>query len=116
MNIRIVFKGMDHSLPFEEHAHQRLTEKLSKFIQEETPLTVDVIAESNHGNQDHAIEIRLNSHRFHLIANQRGTDLYKTFNTAVSIISDEIKRQKEKMLDARDHTTDPFQELEDKND
>ncbi len=110
MNIRIVFKGMDHSFPFEEHTQQRLTQKLSKFIQEERPLAIDVVAESHHGNQSYAIEIRLNSQRYHLIANQSGTDLYKTFDTTVSILADEIKRQKEKLLDARNHGPDPLRE------
>ncbi len=110
MNIRIVFKGMDHSFPFEEHTQQHLTQKLSKFMQKESPLLIDVVVESTHGNQSYSIEIRLNSQHYHLMAHQRGSDLYKTLDTAVSILADEVKRHKEKMLDARNHAGDPLRD------
>lgn len=110
MNIRIVFKGMDHSFPFEEHTQQHLTQKLSKFMHKESPLALDVVVESVHGNQSYVVEIRLNSQHYHLVAHQRGSDLYKTFDTTVNILVDEVKRHKEKMLDARNHMVDPLRD------
>lgn len=110
MNIRIVFKGMDHSFPFEEHTQQHLTNKLSKFVQKESPLAIDVIVTTVHGSHRCTVEIRLNSQHYHLMAHQEGTDLYKTFDTAVNILVDEVKRHKEKMLDARNHLGDPLRD------
>ncbi len=116
MNIRIVFKGMDHSVPFEEHTHQQLTRKLAKLIQKESPANIDIVTESIHGNQSFMVEIRLKSHHYHLISHNRGTDLYKSLDKAVDILVDEVKRHKEKMLDIRNHTPDPLREPANKND
>ncbi len=101
---------MDHSAPFADHTHHQLTQKLGKFVQKESPLNIDVVAESTHGNQNYTVEIRLNSQHYHLIAHDRSNDLYKTLDKAVDILINEVRRYKEKMLDARDHTPDPFRE------
>lgn len=110
LQIKIVFKGMDHSLAFEEYV-QKETKKLEKFLQKELPCTLDVVAESVHGNQSFFIEMRLHSQHYHLIAHYTGNDVYKTYTDTLDILEGEIKKAKQKMIDDRDKVPDPWSKV-----
>ncbi len=103
MNIRIAFRHMDHSDSIEAYVKKEL-EKMYKFLQHEDDLvTIDVVLDAARVHHHHHVEIRLNSKHYHLVASTEGADLYEQIVQAVKNMVHEIKKQKERNLDKRNH-------------
>lgn len=111
MNIRIAFRGMDHSNAIENYANKEL-EKLTKFLHKEPePIYFDLVLTADHQRSHHEVELRVNSKHFHLMAQREGKDLYQELEHVVKIMSKEIKKHKEKALDKRNHPNIPKESL-----
>lgn len=103
MNIRIVFRHMEHSVAIENHVKKEL-EKVTKFLQKEDDLVaIDIVLDAARVHHHHRVEFRLNSKHYHLIATEEGADLYEQIDHVVKTMVHEIKKQKEKNLDKRNH-------------
>lgn len=103
MDIRIVFRHMEHSLAIENYARAAL-EKVTKFLQKEDNLIrIDLVLDAAHVHAHHKVELRLNSKHYHLIATQEGADLYQEIDHVVKTMVQEIKKHKEKHIDKRNH-------------
>ena len=103
MNIRIAFRGMNHSASIEEYARKEL-EKLRKFLHnEQEPIFFDLVLEADSQHLHHKVELRVNSKHFHLMANREGKDLYLELDHVIKIMKQEVKKHKEKALDKRNH-------------
>lgn len=103
MNIRIAFRGMDHSNSIEEYANKEL-DKLSKFLSREPePIYLDLVLEAGREHLHHKVELRINSKHFHFITSREGKDLYQELDHVIKIMGQEVKKHKEKALDKRNH-------------
>lgn len=103
MNIRIAFRGMEHSDAIETYANNEL-EKLTKFLHKEPePIYFDLVLEAGREHLHHKVELRVNSKHFHFITHREGKDLYKELDHVIKIMGQEIKKHKEKALDQRNH-------------
>lgn len=110
MNVQITFRGMDHSNAAEDYVKQAL-EKTYKFLEKEPePIQFEVILEAHREHTHHLVEIRIHSKHNHFIVKEEGSDLYAQIDRVVKILIEEIKKQKSKYLDKRNHTPDPFRE------
>ena len=107
MNIRITFRGMDHSDSIEAYARKELESKVFKFLTKEPdPINLDLILEAHKEHAHHKVELRISSKHNHFIINHEGADLYKEIDHVMKIAALEIKKQKDKYLDKRDHKPD----------
>lgn len=103
MNVRIVFRHMEHSVAIENHVKKEL-EKVTKFLQKEDDLvTIDIVLDAARVHHHHKVEFRLNSKHYHLIATEEGPELYEQIDHVIKTMVHEIKKQKEKNLDKRNH-------------
>lgn len=103
MNIRITFRGMDHSVAIENYA-TKAADTLTKYLEKEPePVFMDVILEAHKQHAHHKVECRLNSKNFHFIIDREGSDLYQEIDHVMKIAKEEIKKIKDKMLDKRNH-------------
>lgn len=108
MNVRIVFRAMDHSDAIEEYVHQELEHKLLKFVQKEGDLNhVDVVLDAGKIHAHHHVEIRLKSKHYHFIASDEGPDLYIAIDRAIKIIVEDVKKQKDRAISERNHGHHP---------
>ncbi len=102
MNTRIVFRGMEHSQLLEDYAREALS-KTDKFLSHEVdPIQVDMVLEAHKQHQHHKVEIRLKSKHHHVVMSHEGTDIYVVIDYVVKHVVEEIKKNKDKMLDKRD--------------
>ena len=108
---------MEHSVALENHARKEL-EKVTKLLQKEDDLVhLDLVLDAARIHAHHKVELRLNSKHYHLIASEEGADLYLLIDHVIKTMTHEIKKQKEKNLDKRNHPAGPkedyFQSAED---
>ncbi len=104
MNIRIAFRNMEHSVAIENYVNKEL-EKVTKFLQKEDgdTINIDVVLDAKRTHHHHHVEIRLSSKHYHLIASHEGPDLYLEIDHVVKTMVSEVKKQKERNLDKRNH-------------
>ncbi len=103
MDIRIAFRHMDHSVAIENHVRKEL-EKVTKFLQKEDDLIhMDFVLDASHVHAHHKVELRLNSKHYHLIASHEGPELYQEIDHVIKTMVQEIKKNKEKHIDKRNH-------------
>lgn len=102
MNIRIVFRGMEHSASIETYVRKEL-EKVTKLLQKEDVVSIDLVLDAGRQHHHHHAELRLSSHHYHLVASHEGADLYQEIDHVVKTMVHEVKKEKEKALDKRDH-------------
>lgn len=106
MKIRMAFRGMEHSNAMEEYASKKLG-KLEKFLQKEPePLYVDLVLEAARQHHHHKVEIRINNKHHHIMVHSEGPDLYLQIDATVDKAVHEAKKDKERMIDARNHPKD----------
>jgi len=111
MNVRITFRGMDHSNSIEEYARKELESKIFKLLKKEPdPISFDLVLSAGRTHAHHEVELRLNSKHNHFMIKHEGADLYIELDHVIKVMAEEIKKQKGKYLDKRDHTPDPFRE------
>jgi ribosomal subunit interface protein len=111
MNIRIAFRGMDHSDSVENYANKEL-EKLTKFLNEAfEPIYFDLVLQADHNHTHHKVELRVNGKNLHLMASREGKDLYQELDHVIKIMGQEIKKHKSKALDKRNHPHTPKDEF-----
>jgi ribosomal subunit interface protein len=110
MNIQITFRGMDHSDAVENYVKIAL-EKVYKFIKKEPdPITFEIILEAHRQHHHHKAEIRLHSKHYRFLVEHEGPDLYTEIDYVVKHVIEEIKKEKGKALDKRNHTPEPLRE------
>ena len=103
MNVRITFRGMEHSDSVENYAHKELG-KLSKYLQKEpNSLDFDLVLEADKHHTHHKVELRLKGKGLHLVASREGKDLYQEIYHVIKIMGKEVKKHKEKMIDKRNN-------------
>lgn len=104
MNMRISFRGMDHSDSIENYAKKELELKVFKFLQKEPdPIYLDLVLSAGRTHAHHEVELRINSKHNHFIVKHEGPDLYVQIDHVIKIMAEEIKKQKSKDLDKRNH-------------
>lgn len=107
MNVRIAFRGMDHSDSVENYANQEI-EKLTKYLHKEPePLYFDLVLEADKNKTHHKVELRVNGKNLHLMASREGADLYQEIDHVIKIMGKELQKHKEKALDKRNHPNLP---------
>jgi len=103
MNLRIAFRGMEHSGLLEDYVKKAL-EKTEKFLgKEPDPIHFDVVLEAHREHHHHKAEVRLNSKNNHVILQHEDADIYVAIDYVMKHLVDEIKKNKEKQLEKRNH-------------
>ena len=103
MKLRMAFRGMEHSNAMEEYANKKM-EKLERFLQREPePLYVDLVLEAARQHHHHKVELRINSKHHHIMVHSEGPDLYQQIDLVMDKAVHEAKKDKERMLDERNH-------------
>lgn len=115
MKMSISFRGMDHSSSAQNYVENALKKKVYKFLEKEPePIKIEVILEAHRQHHHHKVEVRIRSKHNHFIVEHEGPDLYKEIDVVVKRLIEEVKKQKSKYLDKRNHKLDlPQEELED---
>jgi ribosomal subunit interface protein len=107
MNIRIAFRGMDHSDSVENYAQAEL-DKLTKFLPKESePIYFDLVLQADHNHMHHKVELRVNGKNLHFVASREGKDLYQELNHVIKVMGKELQKKKGKALDKRNHPGTP---------
>ncbi len=107
MNVRIAFRGMEHSDSVENYANKEM-EKLTKFLHKEPePLSFDLVLQADKNHTHHKVELRLSGKNLNLVAAREGKDLYQEIDHVVKIMGKELQKNKEKALDKRNHPNTP---------
>lgn len=105
MNVRLVFRGMDHSDAIEAYVHQELEHKVLRFVQREGDLVnVDVVLDAGKIHAHHYVEIRLKNKHYHFIASYEGSDLYGVLDHVIKIIVEDVKKHKDRTISERNHS------------
>ena len=103
MNIRIAFRGMDHSDSVENYANKEMG-KLTKYLhQEPDPIYFDLVLQADKNKTHHQVELRVNGKDLHFMASREGADLYQEIDHVIKIMGKELQKHKEKALDKRNH-------------
>ena len=104
MNVRIAFRGMEHSDSIEEYARKELEHKVFKLVwNEPEPIFFDLVLGAAKTHAHHQVELRLNSKHNHFIVKHEGADMYLVLDHVIKIIAEEVKKNKSKYLDKRNH-------------
>ncbi len=104
MDIRIVFRGMDHSDAIESYINEELEHKVLKFLQKEDDLVhFDVVLDAGKIHAHHHVEIRLRSKHYHFVASHEGPDCYAVIDHVIKVVVEDIKKQKDRALSERNH-------------
>ena len=107
MNVQISFRGMDHSDSAENYVKQALEDKVFKLLEKEPePIKFEVILEAHRAHTHHKVEIRLHSKHNHSIVEHEGDDLYCEIDHVVKVLAEDIKKNKGKYLDKRNHKSE----------
>jgi ribosomal subunit interface protein len=101
MKTSFTFRGMETSPTIEKYVEEKI-QKLDRMLKRERdPISLEVILESHPTHAQTAIELRLHSVDYHLRAQEQGTDLYGIIDKCVDVLVGEVRRKKEKRIDAR---------------
>ena len=104
MDIRVVFRGMDHSDAIETYIADEVENKLFKFLQKEDDLVhLDVVLDAGRIHAHHHVEMRLRSKHYHFTAHHEGPDLYAVIDHVLKIVVEDVKKQKDRMISERNH-------------
>jgi len=103
MNIKITFRSMDHSDAIEQYIHDEI-EKFSPLLEREnSPVNVSVVLEPHSTKHYFIAEFIVDSPDYHAVSNAEGHDMYTAINDAAHKMTEELGKQKGKMLEKRDH-------------
>ncbi len=106
MLIKVTFRGMEHSDAAENYLKDSL-KKVQHFLKNEhEPVTIECVLEAARQHHHHRAEILLKSKKYHCMVAQEGPELYLLIDYAVKVIVDDVKKQKDKALDKRNHPKD----------
>lgn len=103
MNVRISFRNMDHSDSAENYVNQALQKTYKLLGKEPEPIQFEIILEAHREHHHHKVEIRLSSKHNHFVVKHEGDDLYKQVDRVVKVLTEEIKKNKGKYLNKRNH-------------
>ena len=102
MNIKISFRGMDHSDSAENYVKKALEDKVFKLLEKEPePIKIEVLLEAHRAYTHHKVEIRMHSKHNHFMVEHEGDDLYVEIVHVIKVLAQDIKKSKSKYLDQR---------------
>lgn len=101
MELKMTFRGMDHTDAIEEYVVKNLT-KFKKYLGKEDPdaTFLHVILEGNHNHDIYEIEMRLKSPHFDIVVEREAHKMYPLIDEVVHIMERELKDSKEKFIDS----------------
>ncbi len=103
MNIRITFRGMDHSDAMEAYVREGLQKVLHLLQKEQDPLVIECVLDAARQHHHHKVEIRLKSKHYHCVVAHEAPDMYPLIDHVIKVIVEDIKKQKDKAIDKRNH-------------
>lgn len=103
MNKRIVFRGVPHSGPMEDHANQQL-KKIEKFLENErSPVNIDLIFEPSKLRQHSRVELRIKTPHYDLVSHYEfeGTEFYDVLDRVIDVMYRRLHEEKDKHVEDR---------------
>jgi ribosomal subunit interface protein len=95
---------MEHSLPIEQHATQKL-DKILDVLRDDVqpPFYSEMWIKANRQHPHHSVELHLKTSRFSLNSRDEGTDMYIVIDSTIDKMIILIKKEKEKQKDLLKH-------------
>ena len=108
MQIKITFRGMDHSDAIERYAHKKM-EKLHKFFKKENPgsVFITMTLDSHRTKHYFMAELKIKTAQYDLLSKKEGADLYPMIDQTVQTMEKEITHAKEKHISKRNQGGTP---------
>ena len=106
MNIKVTFRGMDHSDSIEQYLRDGLKKVLHFLQNEHEPIVIECMLEAARQHHHHKVEILLKSKHYHCVVVHEAPELYPLIDYALKVVVDDIKKQKDKAIDKRNHPKD----------
>ena len=106
MNVKITFRGCEHSELIDAHIQQQL-KKIEEFLgNESSPISLEflVVMHPTHGH--HEISARVHTPHFHCKASHEGKDVYVEINEVCDRLYKQLRDRKERLVDRRNHGCD----------
>ena len=101
MKKKITFHGMEHSMPLEEHANQKL-DKVAEIAKPEgnpEPFHAELWLNAHKLHPHHSVELHLKTPCFDLVAHDEGPDMYVTVDNVIDKMVTLVKKEKTKQRD-----------------
>lgn len=103
MQKRVTFRHMEHTPVLDEFANKHL-ERIEKLLANEpTPVSLDLVLESEPTHAHNRVELRVVTPRFTLVAHHEGPEMYQEVDTVIEKMIREIKKAKDKLEDQNKH-------------
>lgn len=103
MQIKITFRAMDHSATIEKYVRAEVATFEQFFKREEGKPSVEVILQGHTKENHFTVEFVVKSSEYSASARVQGKDIYVTIHDATHNITQQIIKQKGKMLDKEHH-------------
>ena len=103
MDVRITFRGMEHSSVMEEYAQGQLA-KIKEFLSEErSPVSIELVFEPSKLREHHRIELRVKSPNYQAYTDyeHQGMDFYDVLDRVIDTMYLKLREEKQKNVDKR---------------
>ncbi|WP_162801817.1 HPF/RaiA family ribosome-associated protein [Candidatus Chromulinivorax destructor] len=103
MHIKITYRAMDHSATIEKYVRAEVATFEQLFKREEGKPSVEVILQGHTKENHFTVEFVVKSGAYSASARVEGKDVFATIHDATHNITQQIIKQKGKMLDKEHH-------------
>ena len=103
MHIKITFHALEKSAEIEKYVKAEIQTFEQLFKREAGKTTIEVMLQGHIKENDFTVEFVVKSSDYHAAARVKGTDIYATIHDATHNITQQIIKQKGKMLDKEHH-------------
>lgn len=106
MNIKITFRGCEHSEVIDNHIQQQLEKVRECLSHEMSPVLVEFLVTMHPTHGHHEVNARIHSPHYHFRALHEGKDVYAEINEVCDRLVKQIRDAKRKLVDRHDHGCD----------
>ena len=103
MQIKITFRSMDHSDAIEKYVRAEIEKFGQLFNREGGPINISVVLEAHREKHYFIAEFIVDSSDYHAVTRAEGADMYTMINDAAHKMTQELIKQKGKLLEKQDH-------------
>jgi len=103
MQIKISFHALDKTAEIEKYVRAEIETFEQLFKRESGKIAINVMLQGHTKENDFTVEFVVKSSEYHAVARVKGTDIYATIHDATHNITQQIIKQKGKILDKEHH-------------
>jgi ribosome-associated translation inhibitor RaiA len=98
MNKRITFRGMEHSVPTEKHAHEQLAKIEHLLENEQTPIYLNLVLEAGRPHAHHKAELHVKSPHYDIFVEEEGPHLIQIMDTVIDTVYRKMQEKKKQLM------------------